>query len=109
MRGLLRTRLTRRAVAGLVEPGNRDARDPGRTDEEVGVARVHGGDGTDIVLVDQLDQLAEPRAGHHHIGGGKRQGQREEQRGQVLGIYIDRSDVSANLGGAKGVMLYLLP
>lgn len=74
VRGLLRTRLTRGA-AGLVEPGNRDARDPRRLGEHPSIARIHDGNGVEIVFVDQFDQLAEPRADDDDIGRGKRQGQ----------------------------------
>lgn len=70
MASLLADRLTRRS-AGLVEAGNGDACDPGRTGAQTGMARIHDGDRIEIVRVDQLDQLAEPRANHHDIGCGK--------------------------------------
>jgi hypothetical protein len=39
------------------------------------MARIDGGDGGEAVLVDEFDQLPEPRADNRHVGCRKRQGQ----------------------------------
>lgn len=64
-----------RCAAGLVEPGNRNARDPRRFGDEPGIARIEGGHPFQVVLVDQLDELAEPRADEHHVGEPSQRGQ----------------------------------
>ena len=69
-------------AALLVEPRNRDARDPRRFAGKRGVARIEGGHPFQIVLVDEIDELAEPRADEHHVGRGKR----ERQPLRALGV-----------------------
>jgi hypothetical protein len=53
------------------------------------MARVHDGDPLQIVLVDQLDELAEARADEHHVGRGESEGQPFRGLGVVAAVRFE--------------------
>lgn len=52
-----------------------DRCNPGTAAEGARAAGIEDGDGIEVVLVDEIGELAEPGSGNDDIGGGKGQGQ----------------------------------
>lgn len=62
-----------RCAALLIDPGDDNPCDPRRFAEGVGIARIERCDEAERVIVQQLNELREPRAQEHHIGRGERE------------------------------------